>query len=57
MSMKYEYYVKSVNQQPGGKIQKFIHCNLTKIFYLEINNTFANESVVSKFAFAGDAGN
>jgi hypothetical protein len=55
--MKYEYYVKSVNQQPGGKIQKFIHCNLTKIFYLEINNTFANESVVSKFAFAGDAGN
>jgi hypothetical protein len=55
--MRYQYYVRAVNQQSEGKLQKISFISISIIFQLEINSTYAIEPPVYNTAFAGDSGN
>lgn len=58
LNAQYQFYVRAVNQQPGGEFKRTEKNQIRSFFFhLETNSTYASETPIYHLAFAGDAGN
>lgn len=58
LNLRYQYYIKAVNQQPGGTHEhEYEHALELLVLIVEINGADANEPPLYYIAFSGDSGN